>query len=344
MKRSFDGAFASRRNSLNFLRLVFALMVIASHAVPLGYFGTEALHDRTTLGTVGVLGFFAISGYLVAQSADRNRPGRYLWRRFLRIFPGFWVCLIVTAVLFGTIGWLQVHHPACGVTCYLTNNTPHYVVDNFWLKMNRPYIPGTATYQGLPLINAPLWTLFYEFLCYLLLAALSMTRLLRQRHVVLALTIATLFGEGYVVLGQHQWALSFDLDAMTTLVPVFLTGTLVYLYREVLPDSGWVALTLVIVFGVSPWLNWPGVLRALNQLCNGWNERRLACSRLGVSGFVARCSPAVPTSRSEERLFLRVLHLRLSGPTAARHVGGLASRLSHLSRLLRSRVPHRLPS
>jgi peptidoglycan/LPS O-acetylase OafA/YrhL len=229
-------------------------MVVASHAIPLGAFGTDAIHNRTTLGTIGVSGFFAISGYLVAQSADRNNVGRYLWRRFLRIFPGFWVCLVVTAALFGTIGWLQAHHTGCGASCYLGNEGSHYVVDNFWLDMTRPYIFGTKIYAGVPLINSPLWTLFYEFLCYLILAALSVTRLLCRPAAVLALTAALWGVEGYVVLAQRQWSLPFGVDAMLTLAPLFLTGTLVYLYRESLPDSGWLALGLAAVFLVSPWL------------------------------------------------------------------------------------------
>ena len=57
----------------------------------------------TTLGTVPVFGFSGISRFLVAGSAARNNVGRYLWRRSLRIFPAFWICLFVTAFLFGTI-------------------------------------------------------------------------------------------------------------------------------------------------------------------------------------------------------------------------------------------------
>ena len=54
---------------------------------------------------MAVVGFFGISGYLITGSAERSRPLRYLWQRFLRIFPAFWVCLVVTAFVIGAIAW-----------------------------------------------------------------------------------------------------------------------------------------------------------------------------------------------------------------------------------------------
>lgn len=241
---TFAESLAGRRNSLNFLRLVFATMVIAAHAVSAGGFGTGVIHGRLTLGTVGVFGFFAISGYLVAQSASRNSVGRYLWQRFLRIFPGFWVCLIVTAFLFGAVGWFEVpRHPmGCGLTCFYQNRSIPYVIHNFFLRINDPYLKGTLGHY--PLINSPLWTLFYEFLCYLILAALALVGLLRRRAAVLSLTTLLWVAEGYVVIAQHQSGLSFDEQSLLSLAPVFLTGTVVFLYRGFIPDSGWIALSL----------------------------------------------------------------------------------------------------
>jgi peptidoglycan/LPS O-acetylase OafA/YrhL len=97
---TIEQSFSAKRNSLNFLRLILALAVLFSHSITLGMFGSESILGKTTLGTVAVFGFFGISGFLVAGSAARNNVGRYLWQRFLRIFPAFWICLLVTAFLF----------------------------------------------------------------------------------------------------------------------------------------------------------------------------------------------------------------------------------------------------
>ena len=63
-----------------------------------------------------------------------------------------------------------------------------YIGQNFFVRMTHPFIFGTKTYQGLPLQEGSAWTLFYEFLCYLILAGLSITRLFRRRFLVLGLT------------------------------------------------------------------------------------------------------------------------------------------------------------
>ena len=105
-------SYSGRHNSLNFLRLVLALLVVVSPTIVLGGYGSESIFGKTTLGTMAVYGFFGISGFLIAGSAVHNDPGNYFWRRFLRIFPGFWVCLLVTAFFFGLVGWLTGTIPA----------------------------------------------------------------------------------------------------------------------------------------------------------------------------------------------------------------------------------------
>ncbi len=94
---TIDSSFDSQRNSLNFLRIVLAIAVVFSHAISIGSFGTENMLGKTTLGTMAVYGFFGLSGYLITASASRNHVGRFLWKRFLRIYPAFWVCLTVRA-------------------------------------------------------------------------------------------------------------------------------------------------------------------------------------------------------------------------------------------------------
>ena len=125
--------------SNSFLRLALAVLVIFSHGISLGGYGTEKIVDKTTLGTVAVYGFFAISGYLIAGSASSNGTLRYLWQRFLRILPAFWACLIVTSFAFGLVAWLHggQHASASG---YLRQpgGPVGYVAHNFWLRIDQP--------------------------------------------------------------------------------------------------------------------------------------------------------------------------------------------------------------
>ena len=232
-------------------------------------FGSESILGKTTLGTVAVFGFFGISGYLIAGSAAHNNVGRYLWQRFLRIFPAFWICLLVTAFLFGTIAWFH-YNPGlsrvCGLHCYLTEpGGPFaYVRNNFWLQVNQDTIaktlPGGFLGYGW---NGSLWTLELEFLCYVLLAAFSVLGLLKRRVLVASIAAGIWIAEVVIIssrtLSVHfttvfgwDWItfFAFKVEVMKVLllVPIFLSGSLLYLYRERVPDSGAIALGATMFF------------------------------------------------------------------------------------------------
>lgn len=260
--KTFADAFSVRRNSLNFIRLVLALLVIVSHAITLGGFGSEDILNKTTLGTLAVYGFFGISGYLIAGSATRNRVGRYLWQRFLRIVPAFWACLIVTAAVFGPIAWFHSSHRLgshCGLSCYASaqDGPFSYLIHNGWLRVSQPQISGTPAGLPTPLIwNGSLWTLFYESLCYLLLGLLALMGLLRRRVLVLVLAAVAWLAELLITsvpgLNSHFSVFdNWDVMNVLTFVPLFLTGALLYLYRDSVPDSGMLAASCTALFAVS---------------------------------------------------------------------------------------------
>ena len=232
-------------------------------------FGSESVLGKTTLGTVAVFGFFGISGYLIVGSAARNNVGRYLWLRFLRIFPAYWICLVVTACLFGTIAWFHFNpglSKECGLHCYV--NEPGgpvgYVTHNFWLQENQETIAKTVPggFFGFGWYG-PLWTLELEFLCYLLLAALSVFGLLRRRSLVALIAAAAWIGEIVIVsnrtlsvrfypISGWDWIAFFgfkvEVQKILVLVLIFLSGSLLYLYREKIPDSGTLMLGASVFF------------------------------------------------------------------------------------------------
>jgi peptidoglycan/LPS O-acetylase OafA/YrhL len=248
--------YSSRHNSLNFLRLVLAIAVIAGHALDWGAYGSGEgiLRGKTTIGTVAVFGFFGISGYLIAASASHNNLGRYLWKRVLRIFPAFWVCLLVMVFFFGAIGFTHTSHPPhCGLSCYVQHRGIPYVAHNFLLRLTQPSLGPDNLVKNGQFFDGQLWTLFYEFLCYLALGALAVLGLLKRRAFVGVLTLALWVTELVVAIRPHVF-FNFDVVTMLMLGPVFLTGTLVYLYRDRVRDSGVLALISSALFVASMWL------------------------------------------------------------------------------------------
>ena len=241
-------AFSPRHNSLNFIRLAFCITVIITHAITLGGFGSEwILGGRTTIAVPTLYGFFCLSGFLIAGSATRNRTGRYLWQRFLRIMPAYWLCLIVTAFAIGALAWIHQSHPSsCSITsCYYSighDGPLSYVYHNFLLGVNQ-YNIGTTPFGGpVPFFwNNSVWTLLPEVCCYLFLAALASLKLLHRRHIVAGLACGVWLIEVVVAWrGAPNVTHSFGpfvlpqyvVFGMLTLGPAFLAGTVVYLYRR----------------------------------------------------------------------------------------------------------------
>ena len=250
-------ALDPKRNSLNFLRLVLAFSVVYAHACDIAWFGLHnvAVND-TSLGALAVYGFFGISGYLIAGSLSRNSVPRYLWQRFLRIFPAFWICLIVTSFVLGTVAWLHQNPAHCDLSCYLRLHPGpfSYVYSNALLKINQS---GVVSNNFIYFIgNASLWTLFYEFLCYLFLAGLAIIGIFRYRGLVLTTTLGLLAILSILTLTpslNRMFSVFHHFITMEFLIlsVVFMVGSLIWLYRDVVPDSAILAVLLAIAFVAS---------------------------------------------------------------------------------------------
>src|SRR5215831_13472612 len=93
-----------RANNFNLLRFFAASLVIFSHCSALAYGNNPEpvmtyFGQMETGGSLGVLIFFAISGFLVTQSFVSRAKLRYFFAaRALRIYPG-----LVAAVIFSIV-------------------------------------------------------------------------------------------------------------------------------------------------------------------------------------------------------------------------------------------------
>ena len=229
---SIGDTFDPRNNALNLLRLVFALLVIFSHSIVLGgYPRSEALWGHASLGEIAVDAFFAISGFLIAASASRNSVTRYLWQRFLRIFPAFWVCLLVTAAVAGPIGWAAERNNSLAGYLTASGGPVRYIVANSLLRVRQTAIGGAPDHIPYPHVwNGSLWTLWPEFLCYLMLAALAVTNLLGRRRIVLALWVLSwaaavgLYITGIFDVASGGHVHSVTVRILVRFTPIFFAG------------------------------------------------------------------------------------------------------------------------
>ena len=248
-----DGVLATRfdprSNSLAMLRLGLAATVAVVHTTELG-FGWQpefaaGSDNPTAVGDIAVDGFFVLSGFLVTRSFLRLRSLRdYVWHRFLRIMPGFWVCLLVTAfVLAPVLALLDGRSPVSVLTG--PESSPHYVLNNAALLMRQFGIDGLPVEGYAPgVLDGSLWTLFYEALCYGLIGGLGLLGLLRRVPVTLPLAA----GLSWVLLVASQAGAPVGGTYLLPLLTVFLLGATGHVYAHRLPINDLVAAVACAVY------------------------------------------------------------------------------------------------
>ncbi|MGC1737763.1 acyltransferase family protein, partial [Mycobacterium sp.] len=180
-RRTIGQVFDGRRNALNAWRLTLALGVIVWHSYKLTGRDVYFPPARQLISEIWVDGFFAISGFLITSSWLRDpRMRDYVVARGLRILPGFYTCLIVTAFVIAPVG--VTIQGGSGAKLLLSRAPFEYVVKNSAVSMLQFDIGGTP--HGIPWPGAwdgSLWTLGYEMFCYVAVAALGVVGLLSRR-------------------------------------------------------------------------------------------------------------------------------------------------------------------
>ena len=238
------GSALDRHNNFDALRLVAAISVIFSHAFFIGE-GTQdpeplmRLTDgQTILGVVGVFVFFIISGYLVTQRFEMTRSApRFALKRALRIYPGLFVCLALSAFVLGPLlTELPIGDYVRDPGSYL------YALSNFAMITPTRSLPGVyfTAWDATSVVDGPLWTLPCEVSMYIMVLALGLLRWINL-PVIAALI---LIGMGAIwfdtasseyFIGSALWLLSF-----------FAIGMAMYRLRDSNIFNGKIALIALV--------------------------------------------------------------------------------------------------
>ena len=228
--------FNPTQNSLDFIRFFLALLVVFSHSYPLGKFGNEQLLGtaQETYGGFAVQSFFVISGFLITRSwLNKKSIWQFICNRFLRIFPGFWICLLITIFFFAPIVYLSAHG---NLNQYFQNQEASpisYFTHNFLLNIGQYNIAGLLKNNPYPnAFNGSLWTLIYEIKCYLMIVFLGCVGLVSRRIVLgLFIFLAFLYTLNIAVPGSAAKIFSpFQDIYLLNLTLYFFSGSVYFLY------------------------------------------------------------------------------------------------------------------
>jgi len=247
-----------RANSLNMFRLILAALVLVAHSYYITGTGEGPHIQGENLGGWAVAGFFVLSGFLITRSRLRTTAASYLLHRIARIFPAFLICLVVTAFVFAPLAALIEQGTLAG---FLTTPvTPlQYIWSNITLYIDT-YTIG-ATLQSVPYPgawNGSLWTLFFEFCCYMIVWLLGGLALFRRNAALAgAVYLLSLFVWIAIPVAERL-GLDGSFMLLAKLAPFFLGGAFVYFIVErsgINPLLGVTSLVLagLLIVGVPHW-------------------------------------------------------------------------------------------
>lgn len=235
-------------NHLNLVRAILACLVILSHSYEIKTGGRteELLHRWTgsiTFGALAVELFFLISGYLILRSwIEEPVLRRFLNKRIRRIYPGFLAASVVTVMTCGFV--LTAHHSGWGLTGLFK-----FLIGA--LTLAQPVVPFSFAGTHYPGINVPLWSIRYEFICYLMVPLLHALPL-RNKAMIWTASF-TLFGLAYIYgTGLHGDYTMSDhallAKSFIRLPMFFFAGGLFYfIFRRTRPSRLMVLTSLILL-------------------------------------------------------------------------------------------------
>lgn len=236
----------ARNNNIGFLRLLAASMVIISHSSELidGDRSRELLtriFGTLSFGGFGVDIFFLISGYLITKSYLSGGNLYYLIKRVNRIYPGFLVAYFISVFVVG---------PLAGIKLSSLTSADWWDTIFRAFRASMPALEGAFPTEHHHLLNGSLWTISYEFRCYLFVMLIGAIGIYKRRTVFLALPPIFL-GLYIFFFNEVQLASSSnfvvqlllgDFDSFFRFMFVFACGASFYLFEDKIKYSGIAAI------------------------------------------------------------------------------------------------------
>jgi peptidoglycan/LPS O-acetylase OafA/YrhL len=247
-------AIESRQNAIGFIRVVLASLVIYYHCFPLSGLADPGHSLLYEISRLAVPGFFFLSGMLITRSyLGKPNWKHFLWNRILRIFPGYWACLLVCAFGFALLA-CQLEYGSVSAA-FIGSGPIQYLTHDCLLVQKQPSIGQAFAHNPYPSsINGSLWTLINEFGCYIAVCLLGVAGLLsKRREIVLGLAavlyvvylLPAPFLQPHIPHKFGEYLYKYQLLHQGL---YFALGSVVWLYREKIPLKKGLAVASVLMW------------------------------------------------------------------------------------------------
>lgn len=223
-------------NNFDFIRLLAALMVLVGHS-------SNVLLNRHldpdpgkiifgfSIQSLGVLIFFIISGFLVTRSFEnKNTLTAFFSGRVLRIFPALIIVVLLSVFILGPLV------TTASMSDYFSSPLTFRYLQDMTLYRMYYYLPGVFNTNLIGnSVNASLWTLPYEFTCYLYVSLAGFVTLLNNKWFSLALFLIYFMLNIFLQDEINKVVIPvLGIDFKTFFLPFlfFLAGSLMYTFRN----------------------------------------------------------------------------------------------------------------
>ncbi len=254
------------QNNFDLLRFLLATAVIICHCYAI-FFGWEQFvknepfmkwsGGKISLGSAAVNFFFVISGFLIVRSFENSvNFWEYIKKRILRIYPGFFVAFILSFLIFGPLGHM-IEFNFAEFQNFL-NGIPLKRETANMLSLQSPLENRYFTQLPQSGLNNSLWTIHYEFICYLLVPIIFWLGLIKQKRwllIILLISYLLLCLQSFGYIFPFKQSLSGGIIGNPYYYPRFFTyflcGSCVYIYRNLILRNVWLAVAALILFILS---------------------------------------------------------------------------------------------
>lgn len=233
-------------SSFDAIRLVASFAVLVGHHFLLFGYRQPTFGAYGQLAPMGVFVFFAVSGYFIAGSWERDpHLQRYWVRRSLRIFPALVVVVLLTVFFVGPL----VSELAVGD--YARDSSTSSYLKNAVLVLGIQYeLPGVFLGSVTRAANLSLWSLPIELVMYLVLCIVGF--LFPKRTAAIFAILAVAAGLAWHVSPEPS---GYAVTQMFGLGATFFVGATIRA-RDLLPRlSNRVAGVLALVLVAGAFLN-----------------------------------------------------------------------------------------